>query len=88
MQSGTHYPGRCGEPVAAPAEAQVTEVGSEEIGNCYVVLDLGSGYTAVCGQLKDVQVAQKQYVAKIRYSDMWQSRPNTIRLREITYISS
>ena len=28
------------------------------------VLDLGSGYTAVCGQLKDVQVAQKQYVAK------------------------
>lgn len=30
----------------APAEAQVTEVGSnEEIGN-YVVLDLGSGYTA------------------------------------------
>ena len=52
------------EPVAAPAEAQVTEVGSnEEIGN-YVVLDLGSGYTAVCGQLKDVQVAQKQYVAK------------------------
>lgn len=76
------------EPVAAPAEAQVTEVGSnEEIGN-YVVLDLGSGYTAVCGQLKDVQVAQKQYVAKIRYSDMWQSRPNTIRLREITYISS
>ena len=36
---------------------------NEEIGN-YVVLDLGSGYTAVCGQLKDVQVAQKQYVAK------------------------
>ena len=56
--------GDVSEPVAAPAEAQVTEVGSnEEIGN-YVVLDLGSGYTAVCGQLKDVQVAQKQYVAK------------------------
>ncbi len=39
--------GDVSEPVAAPAEAQVTEVGSnEEIGN-YVVLDLGSGYTAV-----------------------------------------
>ena len=43
--------GDVSEPVAAPAEA-------------HVVLDLGSGYTAVCGQLKDVQVAQKQYVAK------------------------
>ena len=56
--------GDVSDPVAAPAKAQVTEVGSnEEIGN-YVVLDLGSGYTAVCGQLKDVQVAQNQYVAK------------------------
>mgnify|MGYP000395892961 CR=1 FL=1 len=51
-------------PVSAPADARILEVGvNEEIGN-YVVLDLGSGYTAVCGQLKDVQVAQKQYVAK------------------------
>ena len=59
--------GDVSEPVAAPAEAQVTEVGSnEEIGN-YVVLDLGKrlhgglwtaqrrsgGAEAVCGKRYD-----------------------------------
>ena len=45
-------------PVAAPANARILEVGSnEEIGN-YVVMDLGNEYTATCGQLKEVCVAQ------------------------------
>ena len=49
-------------PVTAPADAFVTEVGTnEEIGN-YVVLELGNEYTAVCGQLKSVQVEENQYV--------------------------
>lgn len=56
--------GEVSDPVCAPADAVVLEVGAnEEIGN-YVVLDLGSDYTAVCGQLKDIQVARNQYVSK------------------------
>lgn len=56
--------GDVSDPVSAPADARVLEAGSnEEIGN-YVVLDLGNEYTAVCGQLKDVQVAENEYVTK------------------------
>lgn len=48
--------------VEAPADAIVLETGSnEEIGN-YVKLDLGNEYTAVCGQLKDVQVMENEYI--------------------------
>lgn len=51
-------------PVDAPANAKVLAVSSnEEIGN-YVVLDLGNEYTAICGQLKDIQVAKDEYVSK------------------------
>lgn len=51
-------------PVTAPADAKVAGVGSnEEIGN-YVLLDLGNEYTAVCGQLKDIQVSKEEYIAK------------------------
>lgn len=56
--------GDISDPVSAPADARVLESGSnEEIGN-YVVLDLGNEYTAVCGQLKDIQVAENEYVTK------------------------
>ena len=34
---------------------------NEEIGN-YVDLDLGNGYTAVCGQLKEIPVVENEYV--------------------------
>lgn len=54
--------GEVSTPVNAPANAKVLEVGSnEEIGN-YVVLDLGNDYTAVCGQLKEVQVVENEYI--------------------------
>ncbi|WP_251493035.1 M23 family metallopeptidase [Otoolea muris] len=56
--------GEVSDPVSAPADAMVLEVGAnEEIGN-FVVLDLGGEYTAVCGQLKDIQVAKNQYVSQ------------------------
>ena len=52
------------QPVAAPANARVTAVGfDEEIGN-FVELDLGNDYTAVCGQLKEVQVTENEYLEK------------------------
>ena len=51
-------------PVLAPANARVTECGSnEEIGN-YVVMDLGNEYTAICGQLKDVKAVEGEYLYK------------------------
>lgn len=51
-------------PVYAPANARVLEAGSnEEIGN-YLELDLGNGYTAVCGQLKEVQAVGGEYLEK------------------------
>lgn len=54
--------GEVSSPVAAPANAKVLSVGAnEEIGN-YVVLDLGNNYVATCGQLKEVQVTENEYL--------------------------
>lgn len=54
--------GEVSTPVAAPANARVLEVASnEEIGN-YVVLDLGNEYQLICGQLKEVQVIENEYL--------------------------
>ena len=49
-------------PVLAPANARVMEIGcNEEIGN-YVRLDMGNGYTALCGQLKEILVEVNEYL--------------------------
>jgi murein DD-endopeptidase MepM/ murein hydrolase activator NlpD len=49
-------------PVVAPANAKVQEIGTnEEIGS-YVVLNMGNNYTAICGQLKELQVVENEYV--------------------------
>lgn len=54
--------GDVSSPVYAPANAKVVTVGAnEEIGN-YVVLDLGNDYLATCGQLKEVQVTENEYL--------------------------
>ena len=50
------------QPVAAPANAKVVEIGNnEEIGN-YVKMDLGNGYEAVCGQLKEIEAVEGEYL--------------------------
>lgn len=50
------------QPVHAPANTKIKEIGSnEEIGN-YVVLDFGNDYTAICGQLKELQVLENEYI--------------------------
>lgn len=49
-------------PVVAPANARIKEIGSnEEMGN-YVILDMGNDYTAICGQLKELQVVENEYI--------------------------
>lgn len=56
--------GDVSQPVLAPANARVTEAGTnEEIGN-YLVLDLGDNYALTCGQLKEVQAVQGEYLEK------------------------
>ena len=50
------------DQVETPAPARVISVSSdEELGN-YVVLDLGNDYVATCGQLKDIQVMENEYL--------------------------
>lgn len=54
--------GEVSSPVSAPANAKVVAVGvNEEIGN-YVVLDLGNDYLTTCGQLKEIQVMENEYL--------------------------
>lgn len=56
--------GDVSQPVLAPANARVMEAGTnEEIGN-YLVLDLGDDYALTCGQLKEVQAVQGEYLEK------------------------
>lgn len=51
-------------PVAAPADARVLEVGSNEEIGAYVKLDLGNDYAAICGQLKEIPVVENEYLHK------------------------
>lgn len=54
--------GQAGGAILAPADARIAEVGfDDEIGN-YLVLDLGNGYEATIGQLKDIAVVPEQIV--------------------------
>ncbi len=50
------------QPVQTPANARVEAIGvNEEIGN-FVVLDFGNDYLATCGQLKEIQVVENEYL--------------------------
>ena len=54
--------GQAGGAILAPADARIAEVGFDDaIGN-YLVLDLGNGYEATIGQLKDIAVVTEQIV--------------------------
>ena len=54
--------GQAGGAILAPADARIAEVGFDDaIGN-YLVLDLGNGYEATIGQLKDIAVVPEQIV--------------------------
>lgn len=56
--------GDVSQPVSAPANARVVESGTnEEIGN-YLVLDLGDDYLLTCGQLKEVQAVEGEYLER------------------------
>ena len=48
--------------MVAPANAKVVAVSAnEELGN-FLVLDLGNDYLATCGQLKEIQVVENEYL--------------------------
>ncbi len=50
------------QPVAAPANARVLAIGSNEELGSYVQLDLGNDYIATCGQLKEIPVVEGEYL--------------------------
>lgn len=50
------------QPVVSPANARVISVSSNEELGSYVVLDLGNEYVATCGQLKEIQVVENEYL--------------------------
>lgn len=54
--------GEVSTPVAAPADARVLEIGTNEEIGAYLKLDLGNGYTAICGQLKEIPVVENEYL--------------------------
>lgn len=56
--------GEVSAPVMAPADAFVSGIGANEEIGTYVVLTLGNEYTAICGQLKELQVEEGQSIEK------------------------
>lgn len=56
--------GEVSAPVTAPADALVSGIGTNEEIGTYVVLKLGDEYSAICGQLKELQVEENQYIEK------------------------
>lgn len=60
--SGIAIQSEVGTQVLSPAAAKVLAVGQDEEIGQFVVLDLGDGYQAKCGQLKDIQVTAGQSV--------------------------
>lgn len=55
--------GEAGEPINASAAGTVTTIEESAETGLTVTLDMGNGYSAVYGQLKDVQVKAGDYVA-------------------------
>ena len=62
VSPGVLIQGEPGTQVVSPANAQVTAIGEDEEIGTYVTLDLGNGYQAKLGNLRDVAVTQGQYI--------------------------
>ncbi|MBO5372778.1 MAG: M23 family metallopeptidase [Lachnospiraceae bacterium] len=54
--------GNVNEKVKAAASGTITDVSTNEVTGCTVTMDLGDGYTAIYGQLKEVPYAAGTYV--------------------------
>lgn len=54
--------GNVNEKVKAAASGTITDVSTNEVTGCTVTMDIGDGYTAIYGQLKEVPYAAGTYV--------------------------
>lgn len=54
--------GNVNDPVQAAANGRITDISTNEVTGCTVTMDLGDGYTAIYGQLKEVPYEAGAYV--------------------------
>ena len=54
--------GNVNEKVKAAADGKITDISTNEVTGCTVTMDLGDGYTAIYGQLKEVPYNVGAYV--------------------------
>lgn len=63
MQSGIDYCCRSNDEVISAAAGKITSIMNDAKTGTTVTMDLGDGYEAVYGQLKEIPVATGEYVA-------------------------
>ncbi len=54
--------GKVSDPVSSAAAGKITDISMNEVTGCTVSMDLGDGFTAIYGQLKDVPYQVGDYV--------------------------
>lgn len=54
--------GEINDPVAAACAGQVIDISTNEVTGCVVIMDMGDGYQAVYGQLKELECEMGDYL--------------------------
>ena len=74
--------GEVNDKVYAVAKGKVTDISNSEETGCTMTVDLGDGYEAVYGQLKEPNFAKGDYVEAGHVVELWQNRQSITLLRE------
>lgn len=80
--------GNVNDKVFAMATGKITDIQENEETGCTVIQDLGDGYAAVYGQLKELNFAKGIRRKLVRCWDMSVSRQNIIQPKAVTSIFS
>lgn len=80
--------GNVNDKVFAMATGKITDIQENEETGCTVIQDLGDGYAAVYGQLKELNFAKGIRRKLVRCWDMSVSRQNIIQQKAAMYIFS
>lgn len=80
--------GNVNDKVFAMATGKITDIQENEETGCTVIQDLGDGYAAVYGQLKELNLQKGIRRKLVRCWDMSVSRQNIIQPKAVTSISA
>ena len=69
------------DKVTSVATGSVLDVSNNEVTGCTVTVNLGDGYKAIYGQLKEVSKKAGDYVARVRSLAISVSRQNITQKR-------